>query len=706
MLQALFTQAPVAIALFQGPDVRIASANEQMAALWGRTPPQVVGRPLLEALPELAGQGFDEMILAVQATHVPYIGTEAPADILQGGKMVRRYYTFSCQPLYDAQQELLGVINVSTEVTEQVLARQQVQHLNEELAAINEELRAANAEHLHANTALREAQVQLRQLNQELETRVQQRTRELAAQQELLGQVLKQVPAFIATLSGPEHRYTFFNEPYQALAAGRARLGHTVAEVFPEVVAQGFVGLLDQVYATGEPFVGTDMPAQLYDAQTGRNEPRYVDFVYQPLLDAQRRVQGILAFILDVTPRVQARQRAEDLQADLLAAAQRRAEERQDILRLFAHAPLAVALLREPDHQLDYRNALFDQFFPGAQAGVPLAQALPALATAAVLAQLDGLYQSGETYQSEATLLPGATPDAAPRYVTFTYQAYREREHIAGVALFLQDVTEQVVARQQVLDLNQELAAANENLMATNQTLYATNTQLTRTNVDLDSFVYAASHDLKAPIANIEGLLGALRDYLPTDEQEPMVPRLVSMMEGAITRFQETVGHLTDVSRLQNELTQPTETIDVAVVLGAVRLDLRPLLESTRAELVADVEECPHLHFSTKSLRSVLFNLLSNALKYRAPDRAPVVQVRTRCTATQFQLEVQDNGLGLNEQQLRRLFTLFRRLHTHVEGSGVGLYLIKRTIENAGGTIAVHSEVGVGSTFTVLLPRA
>ncbi|RYY18608.1 MAG: HAMP domain-containing histidine kinase, partial [Cytophagaceae bacterium] len=243
-------------------------------------------------------------------------------------------------------------------------------------------------------------------------------------------------------------------------------------------------------------------------------------------------------------------------------------------------------------------------------------------------------------------------------------------------------------------------------IQVTNHTLNSTNTQLRRTNADLDTFVYTASHDLKAPIANIEGLLDALHEYLPSEAQQPMVPRLMGMMQGAIARFQQTVGHLTDVSHLHQALDQAPEEIDLASLVEGVRLDLLPLLESTQAQLLVDVAACPSLRFAPKTLRSIVYNLLSNAVKYRAPDRAPLVQVRSRCTAQQVVLEVQDNGLGLDASQQGKLFTMFKRLHTHVEGSGVGLYLIKRLIENAGGTIAVHSQLGVGSTFTVTLPRA
>ena len=119
-----------------------------------------------------------------------------------------------------------------------------------------------------------------------------------------------------------------------------------------------------------------------------------------------------------------------------------------------------------------------------------------------------------------------------------------------------------------------------------------------------------------------------------------------------------------------------------------------------------DVAACSTVRFSAKNLRSIVYNLLSNAVKYRAPDRAPDVQLRCQAPPGQLVLEVQDNGLGLTAAQQGELFRMFRRLHTHVDGSGVGLYVVKKMVENAGGTVTVRSQPGVGSTFTVTLPNA
>jgi PAS domain-containing protein len=303
-LQILFEQAPVPIGVFEGPELRIAVANERMAAIWGRPRASVVGRPLLEALPELQGQGFDELLTQVQATGVAHTGTEVPAVMWRDGAMQTTYYNFVYQPLYDAQGAVHGVVDVAVDVTEQVLARQQVEHkerqtnaLNEELAAANEELQAANEELQAANDTLFNTQVAVRQLNAQLELRVSQRTVELSnalaetreqrehlrRQQQSLQQVLEQVPAAVATLEGPEHRYTFFNARYQALVQGRAAVGRSVADALPELVAQGFTTLLDKVYATAQAFVGLETPIELHNPDAVQPERRYLDLTYQPL---------------------------------------------------------------------------------------------------------------------------------------------------------------------------------------------------------------------------------------------------------------------------------------------------------------------------------------------------------------------------------------------------------------------------------------
>lgn len=328
-LARIFEQAPVAIATYRGPQFVIELANPKVLELWDRTPAQAIGTPLFELLPEITGQGFDDLLNEVMATGTPYVAKEMHSTIVRNGQPESVYWNFVYLPLREDDGTITGAMVVATEVSEQVQARQQIQQLNDQLAAVNRALHESNAE-LLAN------QEEVLQVQQLLEGRVAERTSQLetaladaeqhraavAQQQRLLSQILGQVPASIATLTGPEHRFSFFNEHYQELSGGRSQLGRTVAEVLPEVVEQGFIDLLDNVYATGVPFVGRDMPAQLYNPTTGRPETRYVDFTYQPLLNDQNQTLGVLAFVVDVTDKVLAQQQAEALQAQLRAGTQ------------------------------------------------------------------------------------------------------------------------------------------------------------------------------------------------------------------------------------------------------------------------------------------------------------------------------------------------------------------------------------------------
>jgi signal transduction histidine kinase len=224
--------------------------------------------------------------------------------------------------------------------------------------------------------------------------------------------------------------------------------------------------------------------------------------------------------------------------------------------------------------------------------------------------------------------------------------------------------------------------------------------------VDLDSFIYSASHDLKGPITNIEGLLAALTDELPIEaRQRQSVNDILGMLTKSVARFQRTIEQLSDVAKLHREHGLPTAPVPLAPVVHDVCLDLAPLVRSTGAQLDLDLADHVSVHFLEKNLRSLVYNLLNNALKYRDPSRPPHVRVRAQPEGRHVRLTVQDNGLGISPAGQHKLFGLFERLHSHVEGSGIGLFMVKKMVENAGGRITVESEQGVGSTFSVLLPQ-
>jgi signal transduction histidine kinase len=107
--------------------------------------------------------------------------------------------------------------------------------------------------------------------------------------------------------------------------------------------------------------------------------------------------------------------------------------------------------------------------------------------------------------------------------------------------------------------------------------------------------------------------------------------------------------------------------------------------------------------FSRKDIRSILLNLITNAIKYHVPGTVPEVHIEVRQQAESLELMVSDNGLGIPASQQDKIFSLFKRVNTQVEGSGIGLYLVKKIVEDNGGTVSVISEQGQGSTFKVVL---
>jgi signal transduction histidine kinase len=279
------------------------------------------------------------------------------------------------------------------------------------------------------------------------------------------------------------------------------------------------------------------------------------------------------------------------------------------------------------------------------------------------------------------------------------------RQYVVRYHAQLQTVNQQL--RESLLDLTasqEEVHEKNGRLLVANQEIGVRNQQLAHTNQDLDNFVYAASHDLKQPVNNLVGLFAELRRTATfQDADEALVLQFV---DEALHSLSTTIHDLAAVVQEQRHPgTQATEPISLAELAAEVQFGLRPELLATRAELSFDFGCLPTVHYVRGSLRTVLFNLLSNALKYHQPGRAPHVQVRSYKTAGCAVLEVQDNGLGIDLAKFGdELFHLFRRFHPEAaEGTGVGLFLVNRLVEGCGGHIEVDSQQGHGTTFRVHL---
>jgi two-component system CheB/CheR fusion protein len=178
-----------------------------------------------------------------------------------------------------------------------------------------------------------------------------------------------------------------------------------------------------------------------------------------------------------------------------------------------------------------------------------------------------------------------------------------------------------------------------------------------------------------------------------------MVPLVQSVI-----RLKDTISELSDITRIENEVEQ-AEKVNLSKLLEEVKLSINDSLIASNAKISVNFEE-EDIKFSKKNLRSIFFNLLSNALKYRSTDRQLEITIKSRRANDFTELSFEDNGMGIKQNKIRELFSKFRRVHDKnisAEGLGIGLYLVKKIISNAGGEIKVESQYGKGSCFTLYI---
>jgi PAS domain S-box-containing protein len=763
VLQRVFEQAPVAMGVFAGPQHIVEVCNPGLQAIWGRTAEQVIGKPLHEAVPEFQGQGFDKLLTEVMRTGTPYIAQELPLQVRHAGEMTTVYVNFVYQPLRDADGAITAVAAVATDISEQVRARQaseattrQLQLLTDALPVLisyvdqderyqfanygyeawfgqkPEELlgrpvrevvgeaayqgakpyldRAQAGERVdfethmayrpdfvrHIRTSyvpdVRAGQVQgVYALVLDITDQVQARA-EAEQQRAVLHTLFMSAPAAICIFAGPDLVYELVNPTYQRIFPGRELLGRPLLEALPELAGRPTLARLREVYRTGEAAEFQEVVLHVARTAGGPPEEAFFTFTFQPRRDAGGTVDGVLVFAYEVTDQVLAR---------------RVVERSEQYLRRIADALPAIIWLTDPAGQCTYLNRQWHDY-----TAQPLGEGLgegwfamvhPADEAAARTIFFDAIAQQAPF----SVLYRLRRRDGRYRWVLDTgAPRFDWAGEFDGFVGTLFDINEQKQTEQVLQRLTTSLRLARDQAQSLNTDLQASNEQLRRTNVDLDNFIYTASHDLKAPITNIEGLAHALHDQLPaTGALAEAVAPLLGMMQQSIERFQRTLDHLSDVTKLQKEYDQPLAEVPLGTVVAEVCLDLQPLLHSSAAHLETDVGACPTVAFSAKNLRSVVYNLLSNALKYRDPARPLAVRISCHPAGGYQVLQVQDNGLGLDAGQQAELFTMFRRFHVGVEGSGIGLYMVKKVVENAGGKIEVTSEPGVGSVFSVYFRR-
>jgi PAS domain S-box-containing protein len=369
--------------------------------------------------------------------------------------------------------------------------------------------------------------------------------------------------------------------------------------------------------------------------------------------------------------------------------------ERNRLAEVFRQAPAVIAVTQGAEHRIVTANPLFRQVV-GAHRdveGLPVRQALPDLEGQGFFELLDGVYASGEPFVGNELLArfdrnaDGVVEDG---FFNFVYHPLRDVDgQVRGIMIHAVEVTDQVVARKEV-----ELKA--EELL---RLTYA----LEQSNRELDQFAYVASHDLKAPLRGIANLTQWIQEDLG-DRVTGESAEHMRLLQGRVHRMEALIDGILDYSRAGRARTA-AEQVDTGALVREV-VELLSVGEGVEVEVEPDM---PTLEAERIPLQQVFMNLVGNAVKYgRGAGKDVLVRVEWRPVRDAYEFTVADDGPGIAPEYHERIWGIFQTLQARdkVEGTGIGLSVVRKIVESRGGEVWLRSAAGEGAAFHFTWPRA
>jgi hypothetical protein len=757
LVNNLFMQAPFAIHILTGPDLIIDLANKPTLDLWGRED-DVRGKRFLDVLPELEGLGYDTLMHEVMHSGKSRFLYEVFLPLKRPGKE-EGYFNFIYHPYYkEGNAKASSVLIIAYEVTEQVQARKRVEESETHLELLRntvpamifyldaeqryrsynetfmdwfgvdakevigksvreflgEEAYKKTSPHLAIAYSGRQERYEMFAPSKMSEgrwlsivytphkteegkvkgvivlatdiTHIKQAELALQQSEQNLRNTILQAPVAMCIFRGPDHVVEIANERmFEFWGRGSEDvLGKPIFEGMPEVKNQGYEDLLHNVFTKGERFSAQGIPVTL--PRNGKVETAYINLLYEALREGDGTITGVIAVAIDVTEQVLARQKIE--------------ESEQDLRSMILAAPVGICLIDAETLVSEIVNESFIEVAGKPYEGIVGKMYWDTFAEVRAYYEqaLQGVIETGEPYYAnEVELMLIRHGKKEMIYVTFVYLPLTSsRGKVKKVVIYVLENTPQVLARQKIEDVvadrTKELAEANR--------------ELQRSNQNLEEFAHAASHDLKEPIRKIRFFTHQLKEQLITRLEETEL-RAFNRIENATERM----GNLIDDLLLYSHVSQrpvEMEAVDLGEKIKAALEDLELDVEEKKA--VIHVGKLPVVKGYRRQLQQVFQNLLSNALKYSKAGTPPRIDISAETVVESGQayhvIAVKDNGIGFEQQYADKIFHMFSRLHGRSEysGTGVGLSIVKKVVDNHKGLIRVESKPEQGSTFKIYLP--
>ncbi|WP_342644430.1 PAS domain-containing protein [Mucilaginibacter sp. CSA2-8R] len=652
-MRYLIDDAPVAIAVLSGEDFVVEQANQYILKIWGKTP-AVIGQTIYQALPEINGQGFFELLKDVFATGKAFLGNETPGNMEYNGQLKQIFTDFVFKPLKGEDGKTHSIMIVATEVTDKVNARKATEAAKHRVEAM-----------------------------------------------------VKTTPVAMTILNGRDLIIELANDAMYGIwqrTAGQT-INKRLVDVFPELIGQPFPELLAQVFDTGERVAFPAMPVTIHRTDETVKQI-YVNFSYDPIFDQFGRVESILASVIDVTESVEARQDLECSQHQLQEMTEELASSNEELTSINEEMMASNEELAAINEQLvSTQRHLQDTILQLEESRERFSFLLNSIPQQVWTANEDGFidyvndvvakefgkdksFLIGEGWQR--LIHPEDLPKALERWL---HALENGNEYQVEFRLKLSGGRYEWYLGRAVPLIEQGKIKL---WLGTN-----TNIHLQKTNEQKkDEFLSIASHELKTPLTSIK----AFNQLMARGGDGAQLSGFVKKSADHIYRLEKLIADLLDVTRLSaGKLEYNMQSFSFKQLLTESVENIQHMAPNHAIVLKNAVE----FDFTGDYFRleQVMNNFLSNAVKY-SPKGEKVV-VDSKLEQDQLIVSVQDFGIGIEPSHINKLFDRYYRVDNtamRFEGLGLGLFISSEILKRHQGKVWIESELGQGSTFYFSIP--
>lgn len=654
-LLGILFKSPNATAIYSGEEITILSANEAMLNFWGKDR-NILGKTFNDALPELSGQPFFEILQQVWHSGETYLAKDYPAVLEIDGEFKNFYFDFEYKAIHDENGKIAYILHIAFEVSDRIAAKNLIyekskaeEQLTRDLGELNEEYQITNEELLSINSKLENANKELVQFKNKL----QHLNHTLTESEDRFRSLVEHSPVAMASLKGIDFEIDVVNDAILEIwGKDRSVVGLPLVKAMPEIEEQNFLNILREVYASGKPFYGKEHKTKL--TINGNSVERYLNFVYKPISNSDGTSNAIMIVATDVTDQVNSRETVTEINTRLQIA--------MDASSLGStEVELATGIMQSsdvfkrnygfsPEDEFKYSD-LFEAMFPEHR------ERVKGLVQEAM--RTNGIYKTEYPIRWRDGSVHWIEAHGRPRY-----DENGNPDRMVGMTA---DITEKKLFDQRK-----------------------------------DDFLSIASHELKTPLTILKAsiqLLGRLRNEHFTETHIKLIDQSAKSVETMVTLIDE----LLNMSRMNEDQLQLEKTnFNLYDMLSKSGDHIR--MEG-KYDIIIKGDQNLSVYADENRIDQVVINFINNAVKYASQSKE--IHIKIEELKDRIKISVQDFGEGIDAKILPHLFDRYYRAdHSgkSYSGLGLGLYICSEIIKKHDGEIGVESTIGEGSTFWFTLP--